>query len=108
MAGAYPIWFQKLLSSTAGMAIVLLVSGRHVIHPILGVLLQICLLQMLPNKIVHWASFVAGFAHLFYFRFCGGLPFMPDLGCAPAHTNAIQMIMTLKVCIINQIHKHTQ
>lgn len=88
----------KYLSSTAGFCVVLIVSGRYIIHPIFSVLLQICLLRFVPTRMVHWVSFAAGFAHLFHFRLCWDLPFLPSLGCPPSHTNCIQMIMTLKVC----------
>jgi len=87
----------KYLSSTAGFIVVLLVSGRHIIHPIFSVILQICLLRFVPSNRVHWVSFFAGFAHLFHFRLCWNFPIIPSLGCPPSHTNAIQMIMTLKM-----------
>ena len=88
---------QKCLSSAGGLVIVLLVSGHHILHPIFSVLLQIGLLRFVPSNIVHWISFFAGFAHLFHFRLCWNFPIIPSLGCPPSHTNAIQMIMTLKV-----------
>ena len=88
---------QKWLSSAAGFIIVLLVSGCHILHPVFSVIIQICLLRFVPSSKVHWVSFFVGFAHLFHFRLCWNIPFIPSLGCAPDHTNAIQMIMTLKV-----------
>ena len=90
----------KYFSSAAGFIVVLLVSGRHIIHPIFSVILQICLLRFIPSNRVHWVSFVAGFAHLFHFRLCWDFPIIPSLGCPPSHTNAIQMIMTLKVLLV--------
>ena len=92
---------QKYLSSAGGLVIVLLVSGRHILHPIFSVLLQIGLLHLVPSNIVHWISFFAGFAHLFHFRLCWDFPLITSLGCPPSHTNAIQMIMTLKVTFIH-------
>ena len=92
---------QKYLSSAGGLIIVLLVSGRHILHPIFSVLLQIGLLHCVPSNIVHWVSFFAGFVHLFHFRLCWDFPIIPSLGCPPSHTNAIQMIMTLKVSFLD-------
>ena len=89
----------KYLSSTAGFVVVVLVSGHHIIHPLFSVVLQICLLHFIPSNRVHWVSFFAGFTHLFHFRLCWDFPFLPSLGCPPSHTNAIQMIMTLKVIL---------
>ena len=97
---------QQYLSSAGGLVIVLLVSGHHILHPIFSVLLQICLLHFVPSNIVHWVSFLAGFAHLFHFRLCWDFPVIPSLGCPPSHTNAIQMIMTLKVNVLDYQFTH--
>ena len=72
------------------LAIVLLVSGWSTFHPLFSVALHTCLIKLSPRKFVHWINFGFGFAHLFVFR-------SAILDSPPAHTNAIQMIMTLKL-----------
>ena len=78
------IWF----STFAGLAIVFSVSGIHGLHCVLSLVIQILLLKAVPMSLVHVVSFVVQFGYLIFFR----LAMTP-----PPHTNAIQMIMTLKV-----------
>ena len=51
------------------------------------------LIAAIPTRLLHPVSFAAQFAYLAFFRTCDhvGLP------TPPAHTNAIQMIMTIKL-----------
>ena len=51
------------------------------------------LISIAPASRLHALSFIAQFAYLIFFRTCDhvGLP------TPPAHTNAIQMIMTIKL-----------
>ena len=54
---------------------------------------QVLLIAIAPASRLHGLSFLAQFAYLIFFRTCDhvGLP------TPPAHTNAIQMIMTIKL-----------
>lgn len=90
---------RKIISTIGGLAVALTVSGSHIWHPIFGIVLQIGLLKVVPAAHVHWVSFGAGFGHLFFFRLCGygsGWPWS-FFTAPPAHTNAIQMILTIKM-----------
>ena len=64
----------------------------------------------MPKSKVHWINFVVGFAHLFFFRLCGsgnGWPWSA-FPFPPSHTNAIQMIMTLKLMgLAFEVHEET-
>jgi len=86
---------RKFLSSLFGLGIVILVSGKHTLHPIISVVVQYVLIRTVNWRSVHLVSFVLGFAHLFIFRTCGYFQWLPP--APPAHTNAIQMILTLKL-----------
>ena len=57
------------------------------------------MIKTVPKSKVHWINFVVGFAHLFFFRLCGsGNGWLwSAFPLPPSHTNAIQMIMTLKL-----------
>ena len=81
---------RKWTSSFFGLFLVGLVSGYSSLHPLFSVALHTCLVKLSPRRLVHWVNFVFGFAHLFVFR-------SAILDSPPAHTNAIQMIMTLKL-----------
>ena len=48
------------------------------------------LIKVSPRQNVHWINFTLGFTHLFVFR-------SAILDTPPSHTNAVQMIMTLKL-----------
>ena len=91
---------RKWASSLFGLAIVIVVSGWHVLHPIASVIVHCLLIKFSPSGCVHGINFAVGFLHLFFFRLCGsGSGFWPWswFPVAPSHTNAIQMIMTLKL-----------
>ena len=57
------------------------------------------MIKTVPKSKVHWINFVVGFTHLFFFRLCGsGNGWLwSAFPLPPSHTNAIQMIMTLKL-----------
>lgn len=87
---------RKWTSSLFGLVIVLIVSGWSTWHPLVSVFLHYILIKFSPKNIIHWINFAFGFAYLIFFRLCGSwhLSWLP---MPPAHTNAIQMIMTLKL-----------
>ena len=65
----------------------------HGLHCFAALGLQLLLIAAVPTRLLHPASFAAQFAYLAFFRTCdyAGIPI------APAHTNAILMIMTIKL-----------
>lgn len=92
---------RKWTSSLFGLGLVGLVSGYSSLHPLFSVALHTCLVKLSPRRLVHWINFIFGFAHLFLFR-------SAILDSPPAHTNAIQMIMTLKLMgLAFEIHDDT-
>ena len=87
---------RKLASTTFGSALVFLVSGRHGLHCLSAVGLQCSLLRLLPASLVHTASFWAQFGYLMFFRTAAWAA--PDVFTPhPPHTNAVMMMLTLKV-----------
>lgn len=90
---------RKWISSFGGLAIVIAVSGWHTVHTLTSVMVHTLLIKTSTNRHVHWINFVFGFMHLFFFRLCGSGSAMPwsYFAMPPSHTNAIQMIMTLKL-----------
>jgi len=93
--GAKVVQLRRTLSTLFGLGIVILVSGAHTLHPIISILVQYLLIRAVSWKHVHVVSLVVGFSHLFLFRTCGYFQWLPP--APPAHTNAIQMILTLKM-----------
>ena len=87
---------RKWISSIFGLFILLVVSGWSTLHPLVSVLLHTLLIKFVKNDILHWVNFVFGFAYLVFFRLCGS-SYIPWLPSVPSHTNAVQMIMTLKL-----------
>jgi len=90
---------RKWTSSLFGLGIVILVSGWSTLHPLFSVVIHSVLIKTVSKSKVHWINFAVGFGHLFFFRLCGsgnGWPWSAFL-LPPSHTNAIQMIMTLKL-----------
>ena len=65
----------------------------HGLHCFAALALQLLLIAAAPTRLLHPVSFAAQFAYLAFFRTCDhvGIPI------APAHTNAILMIMTIKL-----------
>ncbi len=81
------------LSSAIGVAIVVAVSGAHALHCVAAIAIQVAANLLLPARSLHAASFALQFSYLLFFRLCSyaGLP------SPPPHTNAVMMIMTLKL-----------
>ncbi len=87
---------RKWASSAFGLLIVVIVSGWSTLHPLTSVMLHTLLVKLSPNHLVHWLNLAFGFLYLIFFRLCGS-EYLPWLSPPPSHTNAIQMIMTLKL-----------
>ncbi|XP_015925006.1 lysophospholipid acyltransferase 7 [Parasteatoda tepidariorum] len=83
---------RQVLSTSAGFIIVFIVSGFHVVHSVLVTLINAIILQFFKKK-CHIYSAIFSFGYLAFFRSTHyfGLPIPPP------HTNAIQMILTLKM-----------
>jgi len=90
---------RKLTSSGFGLLVVLIVSGWSTLHPLASVIFHTFLIKISPKRLVHWINFVFGFVYLIFFRLCGssGLGYLSWFPMPPSHTNAVQMIMTLKL-----------
>ncbi|KAL0278376.1 UNVERIFIED_CONTAM: hypothetical protein PYX00_000211 [Menopon gallinae] len=84
---------KKRVSTTIGFAIVLLVSGKHALHPVICVFINSYIITRLDKRFCHACSFCFTFAYLIFFRTTAyvGIPY------APSHTNMIQMVLTLKL-----------
>ena len=88
---------KRNFSTACGLVVLFLVSGRHGLFCLVCFALQAALVLSLPSSAVHVVSFAAQFSYLFFFRTANYL--WPDtFGAYPPHTNAIQMMLTLKVC----------
>ena len=55
---------RKWTSSLVGLAIVVVVSGAHAVHPVLSFLIHTTLIFLSPKAAVHWINFFVGFAYL--------------------------------------------
>ncbi|CAH1395928.1 unnamed protein product [Nezara viridula] len=94
------------ISSLIGFIIVIIVSGRHTVYPLICTLINALIIKCLDRKIVHKVSFVFSFTFLILFRSVEyfGLPAYPN------PTNLVMMIMTLKMVglafEVNDVYKH--
>ncbi|XP_071444168.1 lysophospholipid acyltransferase 7-like [Hetaerina americana] len=84
---------KKWISTITGIILVYIVSGVHLIHPILCTLINGFIITILPFSHCHVISFIFTFAYLFFFR--STIYF--GIEYPPAHTNAVQMMLTLKL-----------
>jgi len=84
---------RRHVATLVGVSIVLLVSGKHIFHPLFVVLVNSLFIFFLDKKVVHIASFTFSFLYLLFFRMTEyfGIPYPPP------HTNLVQMILTLKI-----------
>ena len=55
---------RKWTSSFVGLAVIVVVSGAHAVHPILSFLIHATLICVVPKASVHWVNFFAGFSYL--------------------------------------------
>ncbi|XP_023239382.1 lysophospholipid acyltransferase 7-like [Centruroides sculpturatus] len=99
---------QQLISTLFGFVLVFFVSGKHIIHPVITILLNSVIVLYCNKQYCHVFSFVCCFLYLAFFRTAEYF----GLTTPPAHTNAIQMILTLKMVGIafelNHSHKINQ
>ncbi|KAF5295178.1 hypothetical protein FQR65_LT10566 [Abscondita terminalis] len=84
---------KKWVGSGLGLLIVLIVSGYHIWHPLFTFAVNALIILVLPKSYLHIVSFVFTFLYLMFFRttIYFGIPY------PPAHTNMVQMILTLKL-----------
>ena len=84
---------RKRLSTLLGLVIASLVSGWHVIHLLVQATGNMLILKSLSPKTCHLVSLIWCFTYLLFYRLSSyfGLP------SPPSHTNAIIMILTLKL-----------
>jgi len=84
---------RKRLSTLLGLVIATLVSGWHVVHLLIQALGNMVILKSLSPRICHLVSLFWCFTYLMFFRLSArfGLP------SPPPHTNAVIMILTLKL-----------
>ena len=81
------------MSTLAGLLICYLVSGLHTCHLLTQILGNILIVSLLPASWCHITSFAWGFSYLTFFRLSSRLG-LPE---PPPHTNAIILILTLKL-----------
>ncbi|CAL4091818.1 unnamed protein product, partial [Meganyctiphanes norvegica] len=84
---------RKWVGSVMGLVMITMVSGIHVLHPLTLTAINIGILTYLRKSHIHIVSFIVSFSYLFFYRvvYYLGLPQPPN------HTNAVQMMMTLKL-----------
>ncbi|XP_022187440.1 lysophospholipid acyltransferase 7 [Nilaparvata lugens] len=84
---------QKWIATGVGFLVVFLVSGRHILHPIFCTAINALIIIYGDKRSIHLISFAFTFTYLLFFRstIYFGIPY------PPAHTNLIQMILTLKL-----------
>ncbi|GFU03704.1 lysophospholipid acyltransferase 7 [Nephila pilipes] len=86
------IFYRQLFSTIAGFIIVFIVSGSHIFHSFLVTFINALIIKFLKRK-CHIVSSVFCFGYLAFF----GSTHYFGLPIPPTHTNAIQMILTLKM-----------
>ncbi|XP_043283396.1 lysophospholipid acyltransferase 7 [Venturia canescens] len=85
---------KQWVSTALGLTIAFIVSGRHVAHPLICTLVNALILTQCPMRKRHVASFFFSFFYLLViFRLASWFG-LPD---APAHTNLVQMLLTLRL-----------
>lgn len=84
---------RRCLSTLVGILFGYLVSGFHIIHLFIQILLNALIIKYISHRQCHIVSLTVSFLQLFVFRWSEQL----QLPVPPAHTNAIIMILTLKL-----------
>ncbi|XP_053998705.1 lysophospholipid acyltransferase 7 [Hylaeus anthracinus] len=88
------VYVKQWISTILGFILATIVSGSHVIHPIISTVINAIIITKISPKKCHLASiFFSFFYLLIIFRLgdCVGLP------TSPSHTNLVLMILTLKL-----------
>ncbi|XP_037042093.1 lysophospholipid acyltransferase 7 [Bradysia coprophila] len=84
---------KKVIGTTFGLVIIFVVSGRHIVHPLVSCLgCALCIL-FVNKRHCHIASFAFMFTYLILFRMMDTFGYSAPSG----HTNMVQMILTLKL-----------
>ncbi|RZC27664.1 lysophospholipid acyltransferase 7 [Asbolus verrucosus] len=84
---------KKNVGTIVGLLITLVVSGFHILHILITVFINACIILYINKKQCHLVSFVFSFLYLLFFRSTihFGIPYPPP------HTNLVQMMLTLKL-----------
>ncbi|XP_023346078.1 lysophospholipid acyltransferase 7 [Eurytemora carolleeae] len=85
--------FSRFSSTLVGILFATLVSGFHVIHLFIEILINAFIIKFASHRVCHMYSLVLSFMYLLMYRFSDEL----GLPIPPAHTSAIIMILTLKL-----------
>ncbi|KAF4521844.1 hypothetical protein B566_EDAN003718 [Ephemera danica] len=84
---------QQWFASVVGFILIFIVSGIHIIHPLLCITVTALIITFSDRRKCHLFTFGFLFSYLLFFRstIYFGIPY------PPAHTNLIQMFVTLKM-----------
>lgn len=92
---------RKWVGTSVGLGLIVIVSGIHILHPLFLTGTNILILFCTKKSVCHFVSFGWSFMYLLFFRVCHYM----GLEMPPAHTNAVQMMITLKlVGICFEVH----
>ncbi|XP_042217763.1 lysophospholipid acyltransferase 7-like isoform X3 [Homarus americanus] len=83
---------RKWVGTCVGLGLTVAVSGWHILHPLLLTATNVLILQY-SKSWCHAISFWWSFSYLLFFRVCHYI----GVEMAPGHTNAVQMMITLKL-----------
>jgi len=86
-------WRRRWVSTVVGILICCLVSGWHILHLLVQIAGNAAIVLGTPVRKCHLYSFVWCFSYLTFFRLSAWFG-LPD---PPSHTNAIILILTLKL-----------
>ncbi|XP_076626544.1 membrane bound O-acyltransferase domain containing farjavit [Colletes latitarsis] len=88
------IYVKQWMCTIMGFILATIVSGSHVIHPIICTLINTIIITKLSPKKCHLASFTFSFVYLLFIFRLGDYVGLPT---SPSHTNLVLMILTLKL-----------
>ncbi|XP_045138233.1 lysophospholipid acyltransferase 7-like [Portunus trituberculatus] len=84
---------KKWIGTVVGIIVTVVVSGWHTLHPLFLTAANILILIYVSKSLCHIVSFWFSFGYLLFFR----LSHYVGLDMVPSHTNAVQMMITLKL-----------
>ncbi|XP_019871648.2 lysophospholipid acyltransferase 7 [Aethina tumida] len=84
---------KRNVGTAVGLFVVFMVSGVHIIHPIITTIIGALIILYVDKRKCHLVCFLFGFIYIFFFRSTAyfGIPY------PPSHTNLVQMMLTLKL-----------
>ncbi|XP_063904142.1 lysophospholipid acyltransferase 7 [Zophobas morio] len=84
---------KKNVGTIVGILLTFIVSGVHILHSFVTILVNTLIILYVNKKQCHLVSFAFSFSYLLFFRSTVyfGIPY------PPAHTNMVQMMLTLKL-----------